>query len=84
MESRTLFAFIYVFNNSLRVSGDLLAFIWYASLCALSLPGMVNFYTELMKGLGASARLFELRNRVPAVPVSGSVIHEGFHSNFLK
>ncbi|VBB25484.1 unnamed protein product [Acanthocheilonema viteae] len=54
--------------------GDLLAFIWYASLCALSLPGMVNFYTELMKGLGASARLFELRNRVPEIPVRGGLL----------
>ncbi|VDM07139.1 unnamed protein product [Wuchereria bancrofti] len=54
--------------------GDLLAFIWYASLCALSLPGMVNFYTELMKGLGASARLFELRNRIPEVPVRGGLL----------
>ncbi|VDN21241.1 unnamed protein product [Gongylonema pulchrum] len=54
--------------------GDLLAFIWYASLCALSLPSMVNFYTELMKGLGASARLFELRNRVPKVPITGGLI----------
>ncbi|VDM95123.1 unnamed protein product [Thelazia callipaeda] len=54
--------------------GDLLAFIWYASLCAFSLPGMVNFYTELMKGLGASARLFELRDRVPEIPIRGGFL----------
>ncbi|MCP9264624.1 ATP-binding cassette sub-family B member 10, mitochondrial [Dirofilaria immitis] len=61
-------------NAGALTYGDLLAFIWYASLCALSLPGMVNFYTELMKGLGASTRLFELRNRIPEVPVRGRQI----------
>lgn len=35
---------------------------------------MVNFYTDLMKGLGASARLFELRDRVPMVPITGECI----------
>nr|ALI16768.1 haf ABC transporter 1 [Dirofilaria immitis]ALI16769.1 haf ABC transporter 1 [Dirofilaria immitis] len=61
-------------NAGALTYGDLLAFIWYASLCALSLPGMVNFYTELMKGLGASTRLFELRNRIPEVPVRGGLL----------
>uniref|UniRef100_A0A915Q7B1 Uncharacterized protein n=1 Tax=Setaria digitata TaxID=48799 RepID=A0A915Q7B1_9BILA len=63
-------------NMGTLTYGDLLAFIWYASLCALSLPGMVNFYTELMKGLGASARLFELRNRIPEIPVTGGLLKE--------
>lgn len=30
--------------------------------------GMTSFYSEMMKGLGASTRIWELIDRVPAIP----------------
>lgn len=53
------------------ILGDLSSFCLYAVFCATSLNHISSFYTELMKGLGASARLFELRNRIPAIPITG-------------
>ena len=40
----------------------------------LALTGMSSFYTELNRGLGASQRLWELLDRVPAIPVSATGI----------
>ncbi|VDK57895.1 unnamed protein product [Anisakis simplex] len=57
--------------------GDLSSFCLYAVLCASSLSLMSGFFTELMKGLGASSRLFELRFRVPAIPMKGGIKKNG-------
>lgn len=54
-----------------HIAGELSSFALYAILCAASIANTSVFYTELMKGLGASSRLFELRNRIPAIPLSG-------------
>jgi len=40
--------------------------------CARS--GVSSFYTELMRGVGASTRIFELKDRKPAVPLSGGFV----------
>lgn len=33
--------------------------------------GLITFYGDLMKGLGASARLFELDEIKPRIPITG-------------
>jgi ABC-type multidrug transport system fused ATPase/permease subunit len=35
---------------------------------------MSGFYIEIMKGLGASSRLFELHDQKPTIPLSGGKI----------
>jgi ATP-binding cassette, subfamily B (MDR/TAP), member 10 len=40
--------------------GALTSFLFYTIYAAISTVGMSNFYSEYMKGLGASAKLFEL------------------------
>jgi ABC-type multidrug transport system fused ATPase/permease subunit len=36
------------------------------------MDGLTGFYTELNKGVAAGARLFELADREPAIPIRGS------------
>lgn len=36
--------------------------------------GLSTFYTELMKGVGASSRLWELTDRTPSIRSSGKQI----------
>ncbi|CCE86619.1 Piso0_005119 [Millerozyma farinosa CBS 7064] len=40
--------------------GDLSSFMLYATFTGSSVFGLGNFYTELMKGIGAAERIFEL------------------------
>lgn len=54
--------------------GDLSAFLLYAAYIGVSLGGMTSFYSEMMKGIGASTRLWELTDKKPAIPVHGGVI----------
>ncbi|XP_021378498.1 ATP-binding cassette sub-family B member 10, mitochondrial-like [Mizuhopecten yessoensis] len=54
--------------------GDLSAFLLYAAYVGVSIGGMTTFYSEMMRGLGASSRLWYLMDRTPTIPVSGGVI----------
>ncbi|KAJ8308440.1 hypothetical protein KUTeg_013314 [Tegillarca granosa] len=54
--------------------GDLSAFLLYAAYIGVSIGGMTSFYTEMMKGLGASSRLWELIDKKPSIPISGGII----------
>lgn len=60
-------------DSSITV-GSLSAFLLYAAYVGISLNGLTSFYSELYKALGASARLFELIEREPAIPVSGGKV----------
>ncbi|KAH7729594.1 p-glycoprotein b [Aphelenchoides avenae] len=60
-------------NDGLLSYGDLSSFCLYALLCAGSLSNMSGFFTELMKGLGASTRLFELQSQRPTIPMTGGL-----------
>eukprot|EP00741_Cyanophora_paradoxa_P017211 tig00020961_g16623.t1 len=51
--------------------GDLTAFSMYAVYAGLGITGASSVYSELMRAVGASARVFEILERVPAVPCSG-------------
>lgn len=48
--------------------GDLTSFMMYTAFAGSSLFGLSSFYSELMKGVGAASRLFELQDRKPSIP----------------
>lgn len=47
--------------------GDLTSFMMYAVYTGSSMFGVTSFYSELMKGLGAATRVFELNDRTPLI-----------------
>uniref|UniRef100_A0A1I8J1Y3 ABC transmembrane type-1 domain-containing protein n=1 Tax=Macrostomum lignano TaxID=282301 RepID=A0A1I8J1Y3_9PLAT len=54
--------------------GNLSAFLLYAVYVGVSINGVSSFYSDLMRGLGASQRLWQLIDRqplIPALPVAG-------------
>lgn len=52
--------------------GELTSFLMYTAYAGGSLVGLSNFYSELMKGVGAATRLFELQDRKPTIsPTTG-------------
>lgn len=61
---------ILVSENNITV-GSLSSFLLYAAYIGVSMGGLSSFYSEMNRGLGASARLWELLDRVPQIPVSG-------------
>jgi len=47
-------------------------------LVFLNLTGLGSFYTELMRGIGASSRLWDLIDRQPSIPLTGKLLgHTG-------
>ncbi|XP_071595046.1 ATP-binding cassette sub-family B member 10, mitochondrial isoform X1 [Heliangelus exortis] len=48
--------------------GELSSFLMYAFWVGISIGGLSSFYSELMKGLGAGGRLWELIERKPQLP----------------
>lgn len=53
--------------------GDLTSFLLYAGFVGISFGGLSSFYSELMKGIGASARLWQLIDRNPTIPLTGGL-----------
>ncbi|XP_047028238.1 ATP-binding cassette sub-family B member 10, mitochondrial [Helicoverpa zea] len=53
--------------------GNLTSFLLYAAYVGISIGGLSSFYTELNKGVGAATRLWDIIDRVPAIPVSGGL-----------
>ncbi|XP_023381550.1 ATP-binding cassette sub-family B member 10, mitochondrial [Pteropus vampyrus] len=51
--------------------GELSSFLMYAFWVGLSIAGLSSFYSELMRGLGAGGRLWELLERRPELPLDG-------------
>ncbi|KAI3330956.1 P-loop containing nucleoside triphosphate hydrolase protein [Ustulina deusta] len=47
--------------------GDLTTFMMYAVYAGTSVIGVTSFLSELLKGVGAATRLFELEDRKPAI-----------------
>ncbi|KAL2888181.1 ATP-dependent permease MDL1 [Ceratocystis lukuohia] len=54
-------------RNGSMSTGDLTSFMMYTAFAGNSLFGLSNFYSELMKGLGAASRLFELQDRKSSI-----------------
>jgi putative ABC transport system ATP-binding protein len=55
-------------RNGVMSLGDLTSFMMYTAFAGSSLFGLSGFYSELMKGVGAASRLFELQDRKPTIP----------------
>ncbi|KAM4744077.1 ATP-binding cassette sub-family B member 10, mitochondrial [Anableps anableps] len=50
--------------------GELSSFLMYTFWVGISIAGLSSFYSELMKGFGAGARLWELLDRKPEFPLN--------------
>lgn len=57
-------------NSGIISIGDLTSFLMYTAYAGSSLFGLSSFYSELMKGVGAASRLFELQDRKPTIPAT--------------
>ncbi|CCG82339.1 ABC multidrug transporter Mdr2 [Taphrina deformans PYCC 5710] len=66
-----------VTTNQITI-GELSSFLLYTGYVGSSMVGMSGFYSELMKGLGAATRLFELLDREPSI--KGTVGHPIHHA----
>ncbi|KAF3938265.1 hypothetical protein ABW19_dt0206269 [Dactylella cylindrospora] len=53
-------------KNGVISIGELTSFLMYTAYAGSSLFGLSSFYSELMKGVGAASRLFELQDRQPS------------------
>merc|ERR1719350_430847 len=62
---------LYYGGNLVTTDGNLASFVLYSAYVGIGLSGVSTFYADMMKGLGASTRLFELTDRAPAIPTSG-------------
>ncbi|EGI70691.1 ATP-binding cassette sub-family B member 10, mitochondrial [Acromyrmex echinatior] len=65
---------IFMVSNADITIGSLSAFLLYAGYVGISLNGLSKAYSELNKALGANARLFELIDRQPLIPIQGGQI----------
>ncbi|KAI0016719.1 ATP-dependent permease MDL1 [Xylariomycetidae sp. FL0641] len=62
-------------RDGLLTQGDLTSFMMYAFWAGTSIMGFSNFLGELMKGVGAATRLFELQDRDPVIhPTKGTKV----------
>ncbi|KAL3424884.1 ABC transporter [Phlyctema vagabunda] len=70
----TILALLYsggtMVKNGIISVGDLTSFLMYTAYAGSSLFGVSSFYSELMKGVGAASRLFELQDRKPTIPAT--------------
>ena len=67
----TFLALLYVGSGMIHSGaisvGDLTSFLMYTAYAGSSLFGLSSVYSELMKGVGAATRLFELQDRNPTI-----------------
>lgn len=61
-------------TESALTAGQLSAFLLYAAYVTISLSGLSSCYSEMMKGIGASTRLWELIDKKPCIPISGGIV----------
>ncbi|RPB22278.1 hypothetical protein L211DRAFT_839927 [Terfezia boudieri ATCC MYA-4762] len=70
----TIIAILYIGTqqvvNGIISIGELTSFLMYTAYSGSSLFGLSSFYSELMKGVGAASRLFELQDRKPSIPAT--------------
>lgn len=74
MGNMTILALLYsggaMVKSGVISIGDLTSFLMYTAYAGSSLFGLSSFYSELMKGVGAASRLFELQDRKPTIPAT--------------
>ncbi|GES59448.1 ABC multidrug transporter Mdr2 [Aspergillus terreus] len=76
MGNMTILALLYVGGGMVQSGGisigELTSFLMYTAYAGSSMFGLSSFYSELMKGVGAASRLFELQDREPTIsPTKG-------------
>ncbi|KAI9028255.1 hypothetical protein CLU79DRAFT_697155 [Phycomyces nitens] len=67
-----------VLENAITI-GELASFMLYTAYVGTSLAGLTSFYSEIMKGVGASDRLFELLERKSPIKTTGGKILPSLH-----
>ncbi|KAF2084843.1 hypothetical protein K490DRAFT_75510 [Saccharata proteae CBS 121410] len=71
MGNLTILAVLYVGGGMVKSGaisiGELSSFLMYTAYAGSSMFGLSGFYSELMKGVGAASRLFELQDRMPTI-----------------
>jgi putative ABC transport system ATP-binding protein len=71
MGNMTILILLYVGGGLVQSGGitigELTSFLMYTAYAGSSLFGLSSFYSELMKGVGAASRLFELQDRQPKI-----------------
>ncbi|KAL9024907.1 MAG: hypothetical protein Q9196_006167 [Gyalolechia fulgens] len=75
----TILAVLYVGGGMVQSGaisiGELSSFLMYTVYAGSSIFGLSSFYSELMKGVGAASRLFELQDRNPTIsPTVGTPV----------
>lgn len=76
MGNLTIIGMLYVGGNMVKNGvisiGELSSFLMYTVYAGSSMVGLSGFYGEMMKGVGAASRLFELQDRNPTIsPTKG-------------
>lgn len=76
MGNMTILSLLYVGGGMVQTGaisiGELTSFLMYTAFAGSSMFGLSSFYSELMKGVGAASRLFELQDRQPTIhPTKG-------------
>ncbi|CAI6340739.1 unnamed protein product [Periconia digitata] len=76
MGNLTVIAVLYVgggmVKNGTITIGELSSFLMYTAYAGSSMVGLSGFWGEMMKGVGAASRLFELQDRHPTLsPTKG-------------
>ncbi|KAJ5619752.1 hypothetical protein N7510_003736 [Penicillium lagena] len=76
MGNMTILALLYAGGSMVQSGaisiGELTSFLMYTAYAGSSMFGLSSFYSELMKGVGAASRLFELQDRQPTIhPTKG-------------
>ncbi|KAK3076291.1 multidrug-resistance transporter mdr2, partial [Coniosporium uncinatum] len=79
MGNITIIALLYVGGGMVKSGaisiGELSSFLMYTAYAGSSMFGLSGFYSELMKGVGAASRLFELQDREPTMsPTKGEKV----------
>ncbi|RCI06870.1 ATP-binding cassette sub- B member 10, mitochondrial [Rhizopus stolonifer] len=65
-----------VMENIITI-GELTSFMLYTAYVGTALGGMTSFYSEIMKGVGASDRIFHLLSRKSPIPLdSGKILQD--------
>ena len=75
----TILALLYIGGGMVKSGsitiGELSSFLMYTAYAGGSMFGLSGFYSELMKGVGAASRLFELQDREPTIsPTVGDAV----------
>ncbi|KAJ5899764.1 ABC transporter integral membrane type 1 [Penicillium taxi] len=79
MGNMTILCLLYVGGGMVQSGaisiGELTSFLMYTAYAGSSMFGLSSFYSELMKGVGAASRLFELQDRQPTIhPTRGDKV----------